>query len=104
MPIALTLWILTSAPKLASTGIALICPDEAPIFIKTQMSIHILYLPPVCSTTSQYFHLSPHDENHQLMINISLDTAELKVMNISPPEFRIWQHLEDHWNGAQQHH
>ena len=25
-------------------------------------------------------------------------------MNISSPEFRIWQHLEDHWNGTQLHH
>ena len=25
-------------------------------------------------------------------------------MNISPPEFRIWQHLEDHWNETQFHH
>ena len=25
------------------------------------------------------------------------------MMNISSPEFRIWQHLEDHWNGTQIH-
>ena len=25
-------------------------------------------------------------------------------MNTSSPEFRIWQHLEDHWNGTQLHH
>ena len=26
------------------------------------------------------------------------------MINVSSPEFRIWQHLEDHWNGTQLHH
>ena len=26
------------------------------------------------------------------------------MINISSPEFRIWQYLEDHWNGTQLHH
>ena len=86
------------------TGIMIICPDEAPSFIKTQMPIHILYLPPAYSTTSQYFHLLLCYETHQLTINISLNTVNLNMMNISSPEFRIWQHLEDHWNGTQLHH
>ena len=95
------LWILTSATKSESTGIMLICLDEAPRFIKTQTPIHILHLPPAYGTTSQHFHLPSHYENHQLTINISLNTAKLNVMNVSSPEFRIWQHLEDHWNRTQ---
>ena len=87
-----------------STGITLICPEEAPRFIKTQTPIHILWLPPACSTTSQHFHLPPCYETHELTINISLNTANLNVINISSPEFRIWQHLEDHWNETQLHH
>ena len=102
--IAPNVWILTSTPTVVSTGIMLICPDEAPRFIKTQMPIHILCLPPACSTISQHFHLSPCYETHQLAINILLNTANLNMMNISSPEFRIWQHLEDHWNGTQLHH
>ena len=82
----------------------IICPEEAPIFIKTQTPIHILCLPPTCSTASQHFHLPPNYETHHLTINISLNTANLNVMNISPPEFKIWQHLENHWNGTQLHH
>ena len=39
-----------------------------------------------------------------MTINISLNTVNLNIMNISSPEFRIWQHLEDHWNGTQLHH
>ena len=78
----------------------LICPDETPRFLKTEIPIHILHLPPACSATSQHFHLSPLYENHQLTINISLNTANLNMINISSPEFRIWQHLEDHWKGT----
>ena len=89
MPIALTLWILTSAPKLALTGIMLICPDEAPKIHQNTNAHQHSSLPLACSATSQYFHLPPHYENHQLIINISLDTAKLNMMNISSPEFRI---------------
>ena len=48
--------------------------------------------------------LPPHYENHQLMINISLNTAKSNMMNMSSPEFRMWQHLEEHWNRTQLHH
>ena len=41
-PIAPNVWILTSAPTAVSTRITLISPEEAPRFIKTQTSIHIL--------------------------------------------------------------
>ena len=102
--IAPNVWILTSAPTAVSTGIMLICPNEVPRFIKTQMPIHHLCLPSACSATSQHFHLPPHYETHQLTINISLNTANLNVMNISSPDFKIWQYLEDHWSGTQLHH
>ena len=102
--IAPNVWILNSAPTVISTGITLICPDEASRFIKTQTPIHILHLPPSCSTRSQHFHLPHHYETHELTISISLNTANLNVINISSPKFRIWQHLEDNWNGTQLHH
>ena len=31
-------------------------------------------------------------------------SANLNVINISGLDFRIWQHLEDHWNRALLHH
>ena len=82
----------------------LICPEEAPQFIKTQTPIHLLCLPPACSATSQHFHIPPWYEHHEKTINIFLNTVNLNMMNISSPEFRIWQHLEDHWNGTQLYH
>ena len=102
--IAPNVWILASAPTAVLTGIMIICPDEASRLIKMQTPIHILQLPIVCSTTSKHFHLPPCYETHQLTINISLNTANLSVMNISSPDFRIWQHVEDHWNRTQLHH
>ena len=102
--IAPNVWILTSAPTAVLKAIMIICPDEALRFIPTQTAIHILCLPPAFSAMSQHFHLPPCYETHQLTINISLNTVNLNVMNVSSPQFRIWQHLEDHWNGTQLHH
>ena len=96
-------WILTSAPA-ASTGIMLICLEEAPRFIRTQTPIHVLRLPEACCTTSQHSHLPPCSETHELTNNVSLNTANLNFINILFPAFRIWQHLEDHWNRTQLHH
>ena len=53
---------------------------------------------------SQHFHLPPHYESHKVTINISLNAANLNVINVSAPDFRIWQHLEDHWIGTLLHH
>ena len=102
--IAPNVWILTSAPTSVSSEITLICPEETPRFIKTQTPIHILQLPPACSTTSQHLHLLPCYETHELTITISLNTENCNIINISSQEFRICQHLEDHWNETQLHH
>ena len=96
-------WIITSSPAAVPAGITLICPGTAPRTITPQTPIHIFQLQPTCSTTSQHFHLPPHYELHEGTINISLNTVNLNVVNISAPEFRIWQHL-DYWNGTLLHH
>ena len=96
--------IITSPPTAVPSGILLICPREAPRSIIPQTPIHILWLQPAWSATTQHFHLPPHYETHELAVNISLNTSNLNVINISSPEFRIWQHLGDHWNGTLLHH
>ena len=50
------------------------------------------------------FHLPPRYESHDVSINILLNTANLNVVNISALEFRIWQHLEVHWNRTSLQH
>ena len=102
-PITSNLWILTSTTELDPAGIILICPDKALKSIKLQKPFQILCLPAACSAMFWQFHLPPHYENHQTMINISLNTSNLNMMNISSPGFWVWQHLEDHWNKTQLH-
>ena len=97
-------WLITSSPTTVPSGITLICPGEAPRSIIPQTPIHVHQLQPPCSATSQHFYLLPCYENHELIVNISLNTANLNVINISSQGFRISQHLEDHWNGNQLHH
>ena len=103
MLIPSNLWILTSTPESDSSGITLICPVQVPTSTKIHKPINILYLPPACSATSPHFHLPPCYENHQMMINISLNTANLNAKSISSQEFQIWQHLEDHWDKTHLH-
>ena len=102
--IASNIWIITSPNTAVPSEITLICPGVAPRSVIPQTPIHILQFQPACSATSQHFHLPPHYESHAITVNISLNTANLNVVNISAPEFRIWQHLEDHWNRNLLHH
>ena len=102
--IAPNVWIITSPTTAVPSGITLIFPREAPRSVTPQTPIHILQMQPTFSVTSQHFHLSPCYESHKITINILLNTANLNVVNMSAPEFRIWQHLEDHWNGNSLHH
>ena len=55
--IAPNVWLITSATTTIPSGITLICPGEAPRSVTPQTPIHILWLQPACSTTSQHFHL-----------------------------------------------
>ena len=98
-------WIITSPPTAVSSGIMLICPGETPRSIKPKTPILILQLQPaVQSYTSTFSPTTMHYETHVLTVNISLNTTNVNVINISSPEFRIWQHLEDHWNRTLFHH
>ena len=102
--IAPNVWILTSAPSTVTTGITLIWPGETTKFITVQKPIHVLQLPPACSATSPHFHLPPWYEHPALAVNISLDMANLNMVNMSSLDFHIWQHLNDHRNETQFHH
>ena len=66
--------------------------------------IHILHLPTACSATSPNFYLPQWCEGSPLEVNISLDMANLNMINISSINFCIWQHLEKHWNESQLQH
>ena len=102
--IAPNVWIITSPTTVVPSSITLICPGEAPRSVIPQTPIHILQLQPAYRVTSQHFHLPPHYESHEVTINISVNTANPNVANISAWEFRVWQHLEDHWNRTLLYH
>ena len=97
-------WITTSSPSVALAGITLICPGDASRVIMPLISVHLLRWKPACSTTSQHFHLPPRYESHDVSINNYMNTAHVNVINISALEFRIWQHLEPHWNRTSLQH
>ena len=74
-----------------------IYPDEAISTVYLQQTFHILRLYPACSATSRYFHLPPCYEDPPMVMNVSLDTANINAINISTLEFRIWQHFSRNW-------
>ena len=75
----------------------IICPDKDTSIVPLQQPFHIIRLFPVCSASYRYFCLSPCYDDHTVMINISLDTANINTINISTPDFRIWQHFNRNW-------
>ena len=96
--LAQSIWILTTPSSATTTTIKLICPGETSKFVTIQKPIHILQLPLACSATMPNFHLPPHYQNSALEVNISLDMANLNMINMSSLDFHIWQQLEKHQN------
>ena len=74
------------------------------MFIKVEKPIHILRILLACSATSSHFHLPPTYQNSNLEVNISLDMANLNMINMSSLDFHIWQHLKDQRNETQLQH
>ena len=103
VPIAVTsnLRIIPSNPQTLGSTIIIICPDKTTSAVPLQQPFHILRLSPACSATSRYFYLSPHYEDYTIMLNVSLDTANINTINISNLVFRIWQHFSNNWTKPQ---
>ena len=95
IPIAITsnIWILISTPTMHISAVTMICPDKVRSSMLFQQPFHILKPPPACSTMSRHFHLPPHYQDHARTMNIPLDKTNLNVINISTPDFHIWQHF-----------
>ena len=102
--LAPNVWILATAPAATMATVTLICLGETTQFIEVKRPIHIPHLPTACSATSPNFHLPPCYEGPPFKVNISLDMANLNMINISSVNFCIWQHLEKHWNESQLQH
>ena len=57
-----------------------------------------------CSATSSDFYLLPRYETLTLDVNVSLNMANLQMINISVQDFHIWQHLGSNTSEAQLQH
>ena len=101
--LAPNVWILRTAPSAVTTTITLICLGETQ-FISVRKPIHMLHLPTACCATTLNFHLPPQYEGPPLEVNISLDMANLNMVNISSMNYHIWQHLMQHQNKSQLQH
>ena len=82
----------------------LICLEKPMETIPIQKPIHILKLPTACSATSSNFYLPPRYETPTLDVNISLNIANLHMLNISAQNFCIWQYLWSNRSDMQLQH
>ena len=91
--VAPDVWILTTPVTAPTNTMTLICLEKPMETMPIQKPIHILKLPTACSATSSNFYLPPRYETPTLDVNISLNMANLHMLNISAQNFCIWQHL-----------
>ena len=97
-------WILTTPATAPLNTVTLICPGKPMEMIQIQKPIHILKLPMACSATSLHFYLPPRYETPMLDVNVSLNMANLQMVNISAQCFCIWQHLGNNKSDIQLQH
>ena len=97
-------WILTTPLAAPANTVTLICPEKAIETIIIQKPVHILRLPMACSATSLNFYLPPRYKTPTLDVNVSLNMANLQMINISAQDFCIWQHLGSNISAAQLQH
>ena len=76
-------------PQTLGSTMTIICTDKVTSTVPLQQPIHILRLSSSCSATSNYFHLLPHYKDHYMVMNVSLETANINTINISTLDFRI---------------
>ena len=97
-------WILTTLTTAQINTVTLICPEKPIETIPIQQLIHILKLPMACSATSSHFYLPPRYETPILDVNVSLNMANVQMINISAQHFCIWQHLGNNRSDMQLQH
>ena len=102
--IAPDVWILTTPFTAPANTVTLICPEKPMKTILIQKPLHILKLPTACSATSPNFYLPARYETPTLDVNISLNTANLHMVNILAQDFLICQHLGSNRSDIQLQH
>ena len=95
--------LMTSLSTPAST-ITLIHPEKATETITIRKPVHILRLPMACSATSTNFYLPSGYQPSNSNVNVSLNMANLHMVNVSALDFCVWQHLRDNRSKTQLRH
>ena len=75
----------------------MICPDKTISRVHLQQPFHILRLSSAGGATSNYFCLPLYYEDHSIVMNVSLDAANINAIKMSSLNFRIWQHFSRNW-------
>ena len=102
--IAPDVWILTTPIAAPVNTMTLICPEKAMETTAIQKPVHILKLPMACSATSPNLYVPPRYETLTLDVNISLNMANLYMINILAQDFHIWKHLGSNRSDMQLQH
>ena len=97
-------WILTTPLAAPANTMTLIYPKKTMEIIIIQKPVHILRLPKACSTASSNFYLLPRYETLILDVNVSINMANLHMINILAQDVCIWQHLGNNRSKAQLQH
>ena len=74
--------------------------SDIKVCYNTEANSHLVTVPSLQCYNFQ-LPFTPHYGNSALEVNISLDMANLNMINISSLDFHIWQHLEKHQNESQ---
>ena len=96
--------ILTTLATTQINTVTLICLEKPMENIPIWQPIHMLKLPTACSATSSHFYLPPRYKTPILDVNVSLNMANLQMINISAQHFCIWQHLGNNRSDMQLQH
>ena len=97
-------WILTTLATASFNTVTLICPEKPMETIPIWQPIHVLKLPTACSATSSHFYLPPRYETPIFNVSVSLNMANLQMINTSAQHFCIWQHLGNNRSDMQLQH
>ena len=97
-------WILTTPTTAQTNTVTLICPEKPMETIPIWQPLYILKLPTACSATSSHFYLPPRYETPILDVSVSLNMANIQMINISAQHFCIWQHLGNNGSELQLQH
>ena len=97
-------WILITPLSMPASTIILICPKRATETMTMRKPVHIVRLPMACSATSSNFYLPPRYQTSNSDVNVSLNVANIHMINVSSLDFCIWQHLRDNRSEIQLQH